>query len=211
MNPVPMPREAAAIARGRSALPAPLGRVLEFWFGAPEAPAYGVACDAWFAKDAAFDQALRERFAGLHDAVLAGDYDGWQGDPDGALAMIVALDQFARNLYRGSPRMYAADERARGLARAALERGHDTRLVPVERWFVYMPFEHSEDIADQRLALDLFDALAFHEPSLKAIDSVRRHHDIVARFGRFPHRNEILGRVSTAEETAFLREPDSSF
>ncbi|MGH6720358.1 MAG: DUF924 family protein [Alphaproteobacteria bacterium] len=206
-----MTRAAGVIAAARARLPAPLGAVLGFWFGAPDAPDYGASRDAWFTKDPAFDQVVRDRFGALHDAVLAGTYDPWLGDPDGALAMIVALDQFARNMYRGSPRMYAADQRARSLARATLGHGHDAGLTPVERWFVYLPFEHSEDIADQRRAIELFDALAWHEQSRLAIDSARRHHDIVARFGRFPHRNAILGRATTAAETAFLLEPTSSF
>lgn len=206
-----LPRATGAIATARARLPAPLGAVLEFWFGAPDAPDYGTQREAWFTKDLAFDQVIRDRFGQLHDAVLAGAFDRWLGDADGALAMIVALDQFARNMHRGSPRMCAADPRALALARAAVGQGHDAWLTPIERWFVYLPFEHSEDIADQHRSLDLYGGLAGHEPSRKAIESAQRHHDIVARFGRFPHRNAIMGRISTPEEIAFLLEPNSSF
>ncbi len=206
-----LPRAGGAIVTARARLPAPLGAVLEFWFGAPDAPDYGTQREAWFTKDLAFDQVIRDRFGQLHDEVLAGAFDRWLGDADGALAMIVALDQFARNMHRDSPRMYAADPRALALARAAVGQDHDAWLTPIERWFAYLPFEHSEDIADQHRSLDLFGGLAGHEPSRKAIESAQRHHDIVARFGRFPHRNVILGRISTPEEIAFLLEPHSSF
>ena len=122
------------------------------------------------------------------------------------------LDQFPRNLFRDSPRAWATDALAREVARHALARGLDVTLPPVWRWFFYLPFEHSEDIHDQRLAVSLFEALVPQHPSgTEVLEYARRHHDIIARFGRFPHRNATLGRESTPEEVAFLQEPGSSF
>ncbi|MEX2650045.1 MAG: DUF924 family protein [Alphaproteobacteria bacterium] len=205
------PRPRRAVAEARRALPAELGTVLDFWFGAPEAEDYGANRPPWFAKDDAFDRAIRDRFAALHERLQDGAMAELVVDPDAALALIVALDQFPRNMFRGSPRMYASDERARALATAAVGAGIDRLLVPVERWFVYLPLEHSERLDDQERALGLIGDLAWHEPSRKAFESAGRHHAIVARFGRFPHRNAVLGRASTAEEEAFLMMPGSSF
>lgn len=203
------PREAIQAARAR--LPHDLRRVLAFWFGDADAPDYGLPRDFWWHKDAVFDGALRARFAGVHDDALAGRHDDLLGDPDAALAIAVALDQFPRNMYRGTERMYAADAKARAAARAALGHGHDGRLLAVERWFVYLPFEHSEVLADQDDSVRLFSALDWHEPTRLSIKSAHRHREIVERFGRFPHRNVILGRVTTEEESRFLLEPESSF
>jgi uncharacterized protein (DUF924 family) len=116
-----------------------------------------------------------------------------------------------RNLYRGTPRAYASDARALALARAAVAAGFDRGLRPVQRWFVYLPFEHAEALADQERSVALFEAIADDPATAEVLDTVRRHREIIARFGRFPHRNAILGRPSTAAEEAFLREPDSSF
>jgi len=205
------PRPRRAVTDARRALPAELGQVLDFWFGAPEADGYGTNRPPWFAKDDAFDRAIHERFAMIHERLHDGAMAELVLDPDAALALIVALDQFSRNMFRGSPRMYASDERARAFATAAVGAGIDRLLVPVERWFVYLPFEHSERPDDQERSLGLFGDLAWHEPSRKGLESAGRHHAIVARFGRFPHRNAVLGRTSTAEEEAFLKEPGSSF
>jgi uncharacterized protein (DUF924 family) len=186
--------------------------VLRFWFGArPGEAAYGQQRAVWFQKDAGFDAAVRRELGPAHERALAGGFADWRETPRGALANVILLDQVPRNIFRGSPRAYAGDALALALAAAAVDRGFDRALLAVERMFLYLPFEHSESLAAQRRALELFgqiDAL----PETKGILAyARRHHDIVARFGRFPHRNAALGRETTAEEAAFLREPGSSF
>jgi uncharacterized protein (DUF924 family) len=130
--------------------------------------------------------------------------------PDTCLALILLLDQLPRNLFRGSPEAYACDAQARSAARQAVARGFDRTMPSVRRWFVYLPFEHSEELADQEASLALFGALPSSADNDNALRSVRRHHEIITRFGRFPHRNQILGRPSTAAELEFLKEPDSS-
>lgn len=168
-------------------------RVVEFWSQA--------GFEAWFRKDDAFDQRFREQFLAAHEAAAAGKLDGWLATPQSALALLLLLDQFPRNCFRGSPRMYATDALARERARQALERGHDQAIEPTLRLFFYLPFSHSEDLADQERAVALSTPLG-PEVAKHAIG----HHDIVKRFGRFPHRNELLGRQSTPEEQQFLAE-----
>ena len=167
--------------------------VLEFWIAAgPE---------KWFAKDDAFDAEISNRFDAAHQEAKTGALDDWSKTADGALALIILLDQFPRNMYRGTPEMFAADEKAVRMTQLALERKFDVEVSQALRQFVYMPLMHSEQLADQEESVRLFDAdpvLARNVPF--AID----HRDIVARFGRFPHRNEILGRQTTEEEQAFL-------
>jgi uncharacterized protein (DUF924 family) len=207
----PRPRAHRAIIAARQALPEELRAVLAFWFGEPGEDGFGAFRKAWFEKDPAFDQAIRDRFEGLHARVHDGAFADLLVNPDAALALVVTLDQFPRNMFRGSPRAFASDARARAAARSAVGAGHDRHVSPFERWFFYLPFEHSEDAGDQERGVELFRELAWHEPSVKAIESAERHRDIVARFGRFPHRNAILGRATTEEEAAFLLEPRSSF
>jgi uncharacterized protein (DUF924 family) len=207
----PWTRGRAEAVRARAALPESLRAVLAFWFGAPDAPDFGLPREAWWQKDAIFDGVIRDRFAATHADVLAGCHDDLLANADAALAMIVTLDQFSRNMYRGGSAMYAADERARLMARRTIERGHDARLLAVERWFVYLPFEHSEQVSDQGESARLFRTLAWHEPSKLSIESADLHREIVVRFGRFPHRNAILGRATTEDEARFLLEPKSSF
>jgi uncharacterized protein (DUF924 family) len=198
-------------ARPDAAPPAEARAVLDFWFGRSSDPAYALRRRAWFRADVAFDRAVGERCGTLHDEAAAGQLDGWPATPLGNLARLILLDQVPRNLFRGTPRAYATDTVARALARATLDAGLARALTPVQRWFVYLPFEHSEALADQRRALDLFEALTDGPDHASTLISVRRHLEIIERFGRFPHRNAILGRASTPEETAFLREPNSSF
>jgi uncharacterized protein (DUF924 family) len=183
------------------------GDVLAFWFG----PTPHVERAEWFRKDAAFDAAIRERFGDALARGLAGAYGEWCGEPHGALARVVLLDQFTRNAFRDTPRAFAGDARALATADEAIARGFDAALDRYERWFLYMPYEHSEDRAMQRRALELFGALARDEGLDGPLPYAERHAAIVERFGRFPHRNAILGRESTPEEIAFLREPGSSF
>jgi len=174
--------------------------VLRFWFEE-------VAPAQWWTVDAAFDQELRDRFAGVHRAATRGELNAWRAWPAGRLAEIIVLDQFSRNMYRANPLAFAADTVALVLAQEAVAGGHDAALAPPQRAFLYMPFMHSESAVVHETALRLFEALGL--PS--SLDFERRHKAIIDRFGRYPHRNAILGRASTDEELRFLQEPDSSF
>ncbi len=188
-----------------------LPEVLAFWFGSPDSPELGRPRKCWFEKSAAFDAEVRARFLGLYERAAAGDLGLWQCTPLSALALAVVLDQFPRNMFRGEARAFAADTLALRVGRGIVELGFDAVLRPVERWFAYLPFEHAEDLAVQRRSLALFGALAQDRESAGTADYALRHHDIIARFGRFPHRNAILGRESTPEEVEFLGQPGSSF
>lgn len=184
--------------------------ILDFWFGAPDSATYGATRNRWFRKDAAFDDELRTRFGAALATALAGGFADWTA-PRAALARVLLLDQFTRNCYRDSARAFAGDPQALAAATAAVDREQDRELVPVERWFLYMPFQHAESAAAQRRSLALF-ARLWHEAGLA--DPLRwaeRHAAIIERFGRFPHRNALLGRASTPEEAAFLETPGSSF
>ena len=192
---------------------APLVRaVLDFWFLAPDHPGHGQYRTEWFRKDEAFDAAIRERFAPSVEAALASTPGP---DPDEALlTRILLLDQFTRNIFRGTPRAFAGDAQALALATTLVAAGRDKNLTPWQRWFAYLPFEHSETLLDQERSVALFAGLrremqdgAFDN----AYDYALRHRDVIARFGRFPHRNAILGRSSSAEEIEFLSQPGSSF
>ena len=185
--------------------------VLEFWFGAPESPEFGRPRAAWFVKSAAFDALIRDRFLATHEAAAAGALATWSARPLGALALAVALDQFPRNLFRGDPRAFATDAQALALAREIVAQRFDAALLPVQRWFAYLPFEHAEDLAAQRESLRLFEGIASEAGGAGTFAYAMRHYAVVARFGRFPHRNAILGRASTPEELEFLRQPGSSF
>jgi uncharacterized protein (DUF924 family) len=177
-----------------------LEEVLAFWFD----PANR---ERWFERDPAFDAEIARRFAPSIEDAAAGRLDAFAGEPRGALALCVLLDQFPRNVWRGTPRAFAQDEAARRVADRAVAAGLDRGLPPEQRLFLYLPFEHSESLADQERSVALMAGLGDAE----WLDYARRHRDVIARFGRFPHRNEILGRASTPEEEAFLREPGSSF
>ncbi len=186
--------------------------VLDFWFGKPGEAHHLQTRPEWFRKDAAFDALIAQRFGPLIDAALRGELAPWAAQPRSALAQIVVLDQFTRNTQRGTAGMFVGDAQALATARALVERGDDLRLAGVQRQFVYLPFEHSETLPDQIECLRLFEQLARDEPALAGLlDWARKHHDIVARFGRFPHRNAALGRESTAEETEYLKQPGSGF
>ena len=186
--------------------------VLDFWFGAAGSPALGQLRAEWFRKDAAFDAAIAQRFGALVEAALAGGLRDWPADPGAALARIVLLDQFTRNMFRATSRAFAGDALALAAAQAMLAAGQDAALRPEQRVFIYLPFEHSEDVALQDRSVALFSALAAEAPGFaNMLDYAHRHHAVIARFGRFPHRNELLGRASTPAEIAFLQEPGSRF
>lgn len=179
--------------------PAEARALLELWCAA-ESEA------RWFRPDPAFDRELARRFGELVDRAAAGAFDDWLADPWSALALVLLVDQLPRNIHRGTPRAFAYDAKARVVARSALAGGHH-RAVPARlRLFFYLPFEHSEDPADQDRAVELC-----RELGGEALHYAEAHRAVIRRFGRFPHRNAILGRPSTAEEQAFLREPGSSF
>ena len=180
--------------------PSHIDEVLEFWFEE-------LTSDDWFGGGDAVDARIRERFLGLHEALRSHVPESWRTTKRGMLAAVIALDQFPRNMYRGDPRAFAADAAAIGLAREAIERGFDRTMSKDERKFLYLPFEHSEDPVEQARSVDLFSTLDEEDTLGYAL----RHQEIVDRFGRFPHRNEVLGRQSTPEEIEFLKDPNSSF
>jgi uncharacterized protein (DUF924 family) len=167
--------------------------VLDFW--------RGVGREGWFERSDALDAAIRERFAALHEEAAAGALDRWADTPEGALALIILLDQFSRNLYRGSPRAFACDAHAREIADAAIARGFDRQTDPEMRVFFYLPFMHSESLADQARSVALCHSLHAADDTFAY---ARDHADIIHRFGRFPHRNPALGRHSSPAERAFL-------
>jgi uncharacterized protein (DUF924 family) len=181
--------------------------VLAFWFGPPPHAARA----AWFRKDAAFDAEIRSRFGAAVEAALAGALREWTATPHGTLARVLLLDQFTRNLFRDTPRAFAGDRDALAMAAAAVDAGHDRALDPYERWFLYLPFEHAEDAAAQQRSLALFGALAAETGDRGPLEWAEKHAAIVRRFGRYPHRNAIVGRVSTPAEIEFLKEPGSRF
>jgi uncharacterized protein (DUF924 family) len=192
--------------------PTELRAVLDFWFAAPGEPEHGAVRDLWFRKSEATDRQIAERFGPLIEQALRGELETWAAEPHSALAQIVLLDQFMRNTFRDTPRAFAGDKRALAAAMAMVGSRRDEALLPVQRVFVYLPFEHAEGIVMQEEALRLFTRLVAEAPELQnMLDYAQRHHDVVQRFGRFPHRNEILGRQSTADEIEFLKQPGSRF
>ncbi len=185
--------------------------VLNFWFGREGEPGYGEFRAAWFERNPEFDEEVRTRFLEGYEEAAAGEYDGWMEDARGAAALVIVLDQFPRNMFRGDPRTYATDEKAREVARYAVERALDRELPPLLRNFLYMPFMHSEELEDQRRSVELFRLLAGEPGATDVTSYAVGHMEIVERFGRFPHRNAILGRDTTPEEAEFLKGPGSSF
>lgn len=170
--------------------------VLDFWRDAGPA--------RWFGKSDTFDADLRARFEAAHHAAARGELDAWAATAEGALALLLVLDQFPRNLFRGSAHSYATDGKARAIARAAIAAGHDVQTDAELQMFFYLPFEHSEDLADQHRAVALFEALCERLGDRALMKWATLHRDLIQRFGRFPHRNAALGRETTAEEQAFL-------
>jgi len=184
--------------------------VLDFWFAAPGSAEHGTARHLWFTKSDDTDALIRARFGATVEAALQAKLDHWREELRSTLALIVLLDQFTRNIFRDTARAFAGDAAAIALAERVVDAGLDRQLSLNERWFVYLPFEHAESLSLQERAVQLFKQLAadgLTEPLALAI----KHRDVVARFGRFPHRNALLGRVSSPEEEAFLREPGSRF
>lgn len=178
-------------------------QILSFWFAdGPETPR-----DVWFKATPAFDMEVSKAFRGPHQQAISGDLDGLRDNAEGCLALLLLLDQAPRNLFRGTAQAFAGDGQARAVARHALDRGFDQALPAAQQLFLYLPFEHSEDLADQDRSVALFETL----DNAEWLDYAHRHRDIIVRFGRFPHRNAALGRPSTPDEIAFLATPGSSF
>jgi len=193
--------------------------LLDWWFGA-DGNATEVAAarqGLWFGKRDSQDREAEVRFGALVEKALAGELQGWADDPQGWLAQLILLDQLPRMIFRDTPRAFAGDSLARPLLRDGLDRGWDRRLTPIQRVFAYLVFEHAEDLSLQDRAVELFadllnEAAAAERPLFaNFLDFAERHQRVIGRFGRFPHRNAILGRASTDEEQVFLREPGSRF
>ncbi|WP_345813471.1 DUF924 family protein [Paraburkholderia sp. PREW-6R] len=202
----------ADYAADYAALPPPAREVLECWFGSPDAADFGHERKIWFRRNKAFDAMLLERFGALIDAGRDGLLDSWQATPLGALALVIVLDQFSRNGYRHTPRAFAADHKALAVAQRMIAAGAD-RLLPTaqHRAFAYLPFEHDETLASQRESLRLFTQLLAEPGGESYYRFAQRHAKVIERFGRFPHRNAVLGRQSTADELEFLKQRGSSF
>jgi uncharacterized protein (DUF924 family) len=180
--------------------------VLDFWFGARSSRERGLPRKAWFQKSEPFDAEIRRRFLVTWERAARGELERWQATPLASLALIVVLDQFPRNMFRDTARAFSSDFRALAVARNMIALEFGRLLSSVERLFAYLPFAHAEDLAAQRRSLALF-----RELDPEDIQNAKRHYEIIARFGRFPHRNAVLSRQSTAEETEFLKQPGSSF
>lgn len=192
--------------------PAIAQSILDFWFLPQDTAGYGLARSIWFTKDPNFDAQIRTQFGTWVEQALAGALSEWEAAPESALALILLLDQFTRNIYRDTPLAFAGDSRALRLAQNMVEAGMDRALLTVQRAFVYLPFEHAEDSAMQARSVALFKRLQQETGGhLLELDYAVQHQKIIARFQRFPHRNAILSRISTPEEQVFLAQPNSGF
>ena len=176
--------------------------VLRFWFEE-------VKPNQWFQKNEAFDAAIRDRFATTYEMARDGLCDAWREEPLGCVALCVVLDQFPRNMFRNDPVAFATDEKALLTAKYAVAKGFDMLVPPEKRRFIYLPYEHSEILSDQMKCVELFGRMKKEDPV--GYDYAVRHRDVIEKFGRFPHRNVILGRASTPEEEAYLAQPGSGF
>ena len=177
--------------------------ILQFWFGDGSDPEHE---RRWFAQDAGFDQACRNGFLADHERAARGELDSWKAEPSSALALVLLLDQFPRNIFRGMARAFATDSKALATAKDAIERGLDLALGPARRPFIYLPFQHSEHLDEQHESVRLFRKLAADDPARAGyVQYAEDHLELIRRFGRFPHRNAVLGRVSTPEEREFLQ------
>lgn len=182
-------------------------QILSFWFGGDARAQQR----RWFGKDEPVDTLMRDEFMADYQAAAAGQLADWLESAPASLALVLLLDQFPRNLFRATPQAFATDAQAREIARGIIARGLDQALTPRQRMFVYLPFEHSEMLEDQLYSISLFETLRDAEDMAEGVRYAYLHHDVIARFGRFPHRNAVLGRTSTAEELVFLQQPGSSF
>lgn len=185
--------------------------ILDFWFGKPDEPDFGKPRKFWFTKNSEFDQEVRNRFLTDYQQAAKSQLEDWKTSPESCLALIILLDQFPRNMFRNQPQAFATDSQALSYAQYAVTVGFDQQLLPIQRWFIYLPFEHSENLIDQRQCVDLYQQLKDYPEMADGINYAVKHLEVIERFGRFPHRNQILGRDSTPEEVEFLKQRGSSF
>lgn len=192
---------------------AAIEEILQFWFGSsPSEARYAERRKLWFSKNPELDQEIRDRFMTMYEQAIAGELEHWQQSPQSCLALLIVLDQFSRNMFRNAPRAFAADTKALSIAKTAIDQGLAQQLEPIQRIFMYLPLEHSENLEDQLQSVKYFRDLAAIDPEFSDVsDYAVRHYDVIKQFGRFPHRNAILGRDTTPEEAAFLQQPGSSF
>ena len=188
-----------------------MNEVLDFWFGRSHSPEFGKVQNKWFKKDADFDAEILTNFLPQYELAASGQLDSWQDSPENCLALIILLDQFPRNMFRETPQAFATDSKALATAEYAVNNNFDRELLQVQKWFIYLPFEHSENVENQQKSVELFRQLSGETDSDSVIDFAIRHLKIIERFGRFPHRNQILGRETTPEEAEFLKQPGSRF
>jgi len=188
-----------------------MNEVLDFWFGRSNSPEFGKVQKKWFEKDADFDAKVRSGFLPQYELAASSQLQFWQDSPENCLALILLLDQFPRNMFRETPQAFATDSKALAAAEYAVNNNFDSQLLTVQKWFIYLPFEHSENLENQQKSVELFSNLQGEPDSQSVIDYAIRHLEIIERFGRFPHRNQILGRKITIEETEFLKQPGSGF
>lgn len=174
--------------------------ILSFWLGEPGSSNDAQYKDFWFQSTPEFDQQIKEKFEPIYQKAVKGELDGLGQTPEGSLALVILLDQFPRNTYRGTPQAFASDVKALKVTKDALEKKFDREFLPTQRMFLYLPFEHSEDIEDQNKSVKLFETLG----DALALKYAVEHRDVIAKFGRFPHRNAILGRENTLEKIKFL-------
>lgn len=185
--------------------------VLENWYGSPTDPNFGDHNDRWFNGGTEFDAELRQKFTGLYEQAWNGELDHLRDSWRGCLALIIIFDQLSRNMFRGTPRAFAADPRALDLAEHAIAQGYDKGRMPTELTFLYLPFTHSENLDHQHRAVALRRAMPDHDRKEQSIEATVRHKEVFERFGRYPHRNAVLGRISTDEELAFLAEAEDNW
>lgn len=176
--------------------------ILDFWFVETQPK-------QWFQVNEEFDQGVRERFFEPYEMAARGEFDEWQKNSDGALALCILLDQMPRNMFRGTPKAFATDNKALVIAKYAISKGLDQVLSPQKRRFLYLPFEHSENLNDQRRSVELFEKMKDDDPL--GYDYALRHLKVIEKYDRFPHRNKILGRDNTPEEEEYLARPDAGF
>lgn len=187
--------------------------ILTFWFGEPrdDKAYYDEWHSRWFTPNPRFDQDIRDRFTRDYEQAVVRQLAHWLKEPRSGLALILLFDQFPRNMFRGHPQAFVTDASARDVAARLIQAGFDRQMLPVERSFVYLPFMHSETLAHQHYSVALFQQLAQEREYLNSVTYAVKHRDVIKRFGRFPHRNAILGRPSTPEEAEFLTQPEASF
>jgi uncharacterized protein (DUF924 family) len=182
-------------------------QIITFWFGERDSDIFGNFRKEWFKKSDEFDEEIRNKFSTFHQQASSGKLDYWQINPEGALALIIILDQFSRNMFRNSPKAFQADPKALAIAKNAIKADFHNKVLPIMRPFFFLPLEHSENLKDQQQCVALFEKNGDKNGLAWAIE----HLKIIQRFGRFPHRNIVLGRASNKEEEEFLKQPGSSF